>query len=95
MSDDGPRVTNVASDVVWDRLKALLIEVGGSVAGDINSAAVIGEISGLDSVAFVEIIVTLEEEFGVALDPVAILERGSFGAIVEYVREMIHASSRS
>jgi acyl carrier protein len=46
----------------------------------------------LESVAFVELQVTLEDELEIVIDPVEVVERNQLGSIVEYVHSLIAAA---
>lgn len=89
----GGRFLEGSSDV-WLRLRALLEEVGCTCENGITDEARVADIVGLDSVAFVEVIVSLEEEFHIGLDPLALLEREKLADVVEYVSAVIADPSR-
>lgn len=84
------RTLMITAEFVWQRLRSLLIEIG-QVDPDLitEEASIDGGLS-IESVAFVEITVTLEEEFEVALDPLEILECSHLGAMAKYIH---HAAS--
>ncbi len=78
----GPTRTEVRS-----RLAALIHEIVGIPAEDITDAATIDEQLQMQSVAFVELQVAIEETYNIQLDPIRVVELNAFGAIVDYVRE--------
>jgi acyl carrier protein len=46
----------------------------------------------MESIAFLELQVTIEDEFHIELDPIEIVERNRFDSIVDYIIETIEAS---
>ena len=42
----------------------------------------------MESVAFVEIQVALEEEYDIQVDPIEVVERNEFGRIVDYIHAL-------
>lgn len=43
----------------------------------------------MESVAFVELQVALEDELGIEIDPVQVVELNEFGAIVQYIHGLV------
>ena len=73
-------------------LRSLLHQIGGIPMDRITeSATVEGELQ-MSSLAFVELQVALEEEYGVQIDPIQIVELSSFGAIADYVHRLAVAT---
>ena len=68
-------------------IAATLAELGVA-AEHIRAEATISEDLGLESVAFVELQVTLEDELGVEIDPGRVVELDRLSAIVEYLCEL-------
>jgi len=65
-------------------LDRLLVEVGVSEES-LRDGARITEDLALESVAFVELQVALEEELGIELDPIKVVELDELSAITEYL----------
>lgn len=54
----------------------------------ITGEATIADDLGLESVAFVELQVTLEDELGIEIDPIHVVELNELSAIVRYLCEL-------
>lgn len=78
---------------VREHLKNLLIEVAGIGEDAIGDGAKIDGELRLESVAFVEIQVALEEEYDIQLDPIEVVERNEFSRIVDYIYDLAAARS--
>ncbi len=66
-----------------------LSEVGRIGSAQIGLGATIdGELQ-MESVAFVELQVALEEQLGIEIDPVRVVELNEFGAIAEYLHSLV------
>lgn len=74
-------------DEVRTRLTALVHEIVGVPPEQITDTATIDEQLQMQSVAFVELQVAIEETYNIQLDPIRVVELNAFGAIVDYVRE--------
>ena len=75
--------------VVTERLRQLILEVVNVPAAQVTSSATIdGELQ-MQSVAFVELQVAIEEEYDIQIDPIRVVELNQFSAIVEYVHALI------
>lgn len=77
---------------VRQRVIELLGEVAHIPAERVRDEATIDEDLRMESVAFVELQVALEDEYGIELDPIEIVERNRFGAIVDYIASMVDAA---
>lgn len=65
-----------------------LIEEIAKIPGDsITARARVDDELKMESVAFVELCVTIEDEFQIEVDPLLVLELNEFGAIVDYVHQ--------
>lgn len=74
-------------EVVWTLIASTLAELG--VAPErITREATIADDLGLESVAFVELQVTLEDELGIEIDPIQVVELNELSAIVRYLCEL-------
>lgn len=69
-------------------LRQLLIEIAKVPSEDITPAAAIDNELRMESVAFVEIQVALEEEYDIQVDPIEVVERNEFGRIVDYIHAL-------
>jgi len=65
----------------------LLNEIAGVPFEFITDSATIENELQMQSVAFVELQVAIEEEYDTQIDPIQVVELNAFGAIVDYVRE--------
>lgn len=72
---------------VKETLIALVSEITGIPTDRITDEATIDDELQMQSVAFVELQVAIEDELNVRLDPIQIIELNQFGAIVDYVYE--------
>ena len=70
---------------VRHRLTTLLSEIAGIPTGSISDSATVEHELQMQSVAFIELQVAIEEEYNTAIDPIRIVELNEFGAIVDYV----------
>jgi len=74
-------------DAVRSRLATLVHEIVGVPLEQITDTATVDEQLQMQSVAFVELQVAIEETYNIQLDPIRVVELNAFGAIVDYVRE--------
>lgn len=74
-------------------LRTLLHEIGGIPPDKITASATVEDELQMSSLAFVELQVALEEEYQVQIDPIQVVELGSFAAIVDYVHELATAAA--
>lgn len=86
MAEDTQRQGPTRNEV-RTRLATLLHEIVGVPAEQITDTATIDEQLQMQSVAFVELQVAIEETYNIQLDPIRVVELNAFGAIVDYVRE--------
>jgi acyl carrier protein len=69
---------------VWNLISSTLADLGVPPE-QITPAATIADDLGLESVAFVELQVTLEDELGIEIDPIRVVELNQLSAVVEYL----------
>jgi acyl carrier protein len=74
---------------IRDRLVRLMNEIAKIPVEQITDAATVDEELHMESVAFVELIVAIEEEYQVEIDPIRVVELNQFGPIVDYVYEQV------
>jgi acyl carrier protein len=72
-------------DEVKNSLVRLLNEIGGIPIERVTETATVDEELRMSSLAFVELQVAIEDEYGILIDPVEVVELNQFGAIVDYV----------
>lgn len=72
-------------DAVRDRLRLLVHEITGVPLEALTEDATIDQDMRMESVAFVELQVTLEDDYDIELDAVAVVELNRFGDIVDYI----------
>lgn len=70
-------------------LAKFLFEIAGVDRSRINAGATIDGDLQMESVAFVELQVALEEQLGIEIDPVRVVELNEFGAIAEYIHGLV------
>jgi acyl carrier protein len=68
-------------------LTRLLQEIGKVPADKIREGATVESDLRMESVAFIELQVALEEELDIEIDPLEIITRNELGAIVDYLFE--------
>lgn len=78
---------------VRERLRQLVHEITGVELDAITDEASIDTELRMESVAFVELQVSLEEEFGIELDAIQVVELNRFGPIVDYVHGLASQSA--
>ncbi len=81
---------DVGLDDVRLLLAGFLVDIGrvdGTLAGD--GATIDGDLQ-MDSVAFLEVQVALEDELNIEIDPIQVVELNEFGAIARYIHLLIH-----
>ena len=79
------RVGAPSREHVRDRLTQLLCEIAKIPREVVSESATIDEELRMESVAFIEIQVALEDAYDIELDPVEVIELNEFGAIVDHV----------
>lgn len=80
-----PRDPVVGREEVRQRLVTLLSEIAKIPLEQITETATVDEELQMQSVAFVELQVAIEEEYNIQIDPIQVVELNEFGAIVDYV----------
>ena len=73
------------------RLLASTLEELGIPKEQITESATISEDLALESVAFVELQVALEDELGIEIDPVRVVELDELSAIVRYLCDLTNS----
>lgn len=84
----GRRTTKRGRDEIRRRLIDLLGEVANVAPAAIHDDATIENDLHMESVAFVELQVAIEEEYGIEVDPIQVVELDRFGDIVDYVHTL-------
>jgi acyl carrier protein len=79
-------------------IRAALVRLMGGIArfssASITDDATIDNELQMESVTFVELQVAIEDEFDIELDPIQVVELNAFGAIVDYVNELVRSEKR-
>ena len=70
---------------VRERLACLINEVAKVPKDQITDRATVDEELQMQSVAFIELQVAIEDEYNIQIDPIRVVELNEFGAIVDYV----------
>lgn len=78
-----------AKAAVRDRLIALLSEIANIDAARVTDDARIDNELQMQSVAFVELQVAIEDEYGIETDALRIVELNRFSAILDYLYDRI------
>lgn len=76
---------------VWNLIASTLVSLGVPAEQIVPSATIADDL-GLESVAFVELQVTLEDELGIEIDPIQVVELNELSAIVAYLCELPRVS---
>jgi acyl carrier protein len=80
-----------SASAIAGKLRELLREIAGIPLERITDSASIDNELVMQSVAFVELQVAIEEEYDVEVDPIRVVELNEFGAIVSYVHGLVQA----
>jgi len=75
----------LARDQVREELARLIGEIVGVPRERITDSATVEDDLRMESVAFVEMQVAIEEAYNIQIDPIHVLELNEFGAIVDYI----------
>ena len=81
----GSSDVQVSRDQVCGLISGLMQEIAGISRDKITEDATVENELRMESVAFVELQVAIEEEYEIELDPIEVVELNRFGAIVDYV----------
>ena len=81
----GSTDVEVSRDQVRELLSGLMHEIAGISPEKITEDATVENELRMESVAFVELQVAIEEAYDIELDPIEVVELNRFGAIVDYV----------
>lgn len=87
------KTTERTREAVRQRLIELLEEIAKITPDRVHEDVTIDEDLRMESVAFVELQVALEDEYNVELDPIRIVELNRFGAIVDYIHGVVAESA--
>lgn len=74
---------------VRERLACLINEVANIPLDRITEDATVDDALQMQSVTFVELQVAIEDEYAIQIDPIEVVELNQFGAIVDYVCDVI------
>ncbi len=76
---------------VKERIASLISEIADVPRDLIRDGATVDRELRMESVTFVEIMVAIEDEFQIEIDPLFVVELNEFGAIASYVYQCITA----
>ncbi len=82
---NNPPDGEITPETVRDQIALLANQIADIALELITDKATIDKELQMQSVAFVELQVALEEEYGIELDPILMIELNRFDAIVKYV----------
>jgi len=80
----------VESDEIWTKLKALVAEVLGTDEVALSRETVAADVDGWDSVTHVEILVAIEQTFGVQFRTSELAGMQNVGDLVERLERALH-----
>jgi acyl carrier protein len=83
----------VSRDEVKERLVSLLKEIAGIPRDRLTDDSTIDKDIQMESVAFAEFQVALEDDYNIEVDPIHVVELNRFGDIIDYVHETICANA--
>ena len=81
----GSSSETVSREEVREFISGLMHEIAGIPPEKITEDATVENELRMESVAFVEMQVSIEEQYDIELDPIEVVELNRFGAIVDYV----------
>jgi len=94
VAGDGPQTrARVSPAEVKHRLRSLITEIAKIPSERIVDSATVDDDLAMESVMFVELLVALEDEYHIEIDPVNVLELNEFGLIADYVHQQIAAAT--
>ena len=79
---------------VRDQLMGLISEIAGIERDSITDTATVDEDLQINSVAFVELQVAIEDQYDIQIDPIRIVELNELGAIIDYIHECATAGAQ-
>lgn len=89
----GESMQNISSRLtrldLRDQLAALINEIAKIESEKITENATVDEDLQMNSVAFVELQVAIEEEYHIEIDPIQLVEINRFGDIIDYIHSCI------
>ena len=78
----------VGKKEVRELLSKLLVELAGVSSEGIHDGSTIDSDLRMESVAFLELQVALEDELGIEIDPVRVVELNELGQIADYIHTL-------
>ncbi len=79
----------VSAADVKQRLRHLITEIGKIPPERIVDSATVDDQLTKESVVFIELLVALEDEYQIEIDPVTVIELNEFGLIADYVAQQV------
>lgn len=80
-------------DEIRERMASLISEIASIPAEQISDMATVDDQLQMNSVAFVELQVAIEDEYDIQIDPIRVVELNQFGAIVDYILQCTRGGS--
>jgi len=77
---------------IKQRLRDLITELAKIPAERIVDSATVDDDLAMESVVFVELLVALEDEYQIEIDPVNVIELNTFGLIGDYIYQQVAAA---
>lgn len=74
-------------------MASLISEIASIPAEQISDMATVDDQLQMNSVAFVELQVAIEDEYDIQIDPIRVVELNQFGAIVDYILQCTRGGS--
>jgi acyl carrier protein len=85
----GREVKRVATDGIFNRIREIIVDQLGVEEDEVVLEASFIDDLGADSLEIVELIMALEEEFGIAIPDEDVEKITTVGQAVEYIRENV------
>ncbi len=79
---------------VRQRLIELIHEISGIPVQRITDQATVDDELRMQSVAFVELQVAIEDAYDIQIDPIQVVELNEFGAIADYVYDCVASAKK-
>lgn len=78
---------------VRERLLQLIHEIAEIPSETVTDQSTLDDQLSMESIAFVELQVALQDEYRIEIDPIRVVELNTFGAIVDYVHQCAAGAS--
>lgn len=85
----GDRQLEPTREEIFARVASMITELAKIPASHVTEDATVDAELQMQSVAFVELQVAIEEAYDIQVDPIQIVELNRFGTIIDYVQRLI------